>query len=984
METMKTRAIQSPNLTVILLLSLFLLIQGSVVLALTPEEIAQTALASTVFISMTNSTGQSYIGSGFVIGEGGQIATNYHVIEGIVTGTVKLVGETTAHPIDQVIAVDKARDLAIIEAAGLAAPALTLGDSDNVQIGQAVYAVGNPRGLTGTFSSGIVSAIRPEGNVLVAGTVIQITAPISPGSSGGPVLDSNAEVIGIAVGQHTGGQNLNFAIPVNYLKDLLTKPSDVPVSINDAPIQGPTVPRTPSFSDLRAAFDAFDASLTVELLLAAPELCVGLQFPRDTFAKRIFRNRAGETEDILVFAHRSDGRGVGWLILSNVIETSSSRIAGDTFSFVKRGDVWVLTQFEGLPQCAPVGKPDLVVQSPQVSQSMLEPDTDFTLSVTVKNGGARRAAATTLRYYRSNDSRISRSDTAVGTDPVGALGANRSSDERITLTAPSTPGTYYYGACVDSVSDESNTLNNCSTAVSITVERSPPEPTTLEYVSGDNQRGLTGETLIQPFVVKVHDQYDDPMEGVTVTFAVSIGGGSLSETSVDTDANGIAQSSLTLGIDAGTNTVEARVAGIGSVVMFTAVAELLEFILSMPAGISLIHVPLNVTRVDGVAKTIESIADLYDVLGGADTVNFLITYDSQAQGWRSYFGHSDTDRQLTDDMGIIVGLTAPTSVHLQGRALGTNGSSTVTLNPGLNVVGLPLNDSRINRVSDLLRLDGIWGNVPVIILTDGGEFKLVGRTGDPGDIEITGGQAFIMTASQEVAVNISGDAWTNGSGTVAAPSMALTGIKVGNATPVLGLRGSIVDEGIGLNNAGLRVTVKNLSTGRTVAAITSPDAAGYRSTVVDIETGRAATVGDVLEISARSPNPFVGVEPLWYTITTEDVKRSFIQLPELVAYEIPAETQLLANYPNPFNPETWIPYHLAQPADVTLTIYDTTGVMVRQLDLGHQPTGYYTDKTQAAYWDGRNSLGETVGSGVYFYHLSAGEYSATRKLVILK
>ena len=98
----------------------------------------------------------------------------------------------------------------------------------------------------------------------------------------------------------------------------------------------------------------------------------------------------------------------------------------------------------------------------------------------------------------------------------------------------------------------------------------------------------------------------------------------------------------------------------------------------------------------------------------------------------------------------------------------------------------------------------------------------------------------------------------------------------------------------------------------------------------------------------------------------------------------PKETTLLANYPNPFNPETWIPYHLSTTADVKLTIYNSMGVMIRQFDLGHQAAGYYTDRTKATYWDGRNEFGEPVGSGVYFYHLSAGEYSATKKMVILK
>ena len=413
-----------------------------------------------------------------------------------------------------------------------------------------------------------------------------------------------------------------------------------------------------------------------------------------------------------------------------------------------------------------------------------------------------------------------------------------------------------------------------------------------------------------------------------------------------------------------------------------------EYTLSIPAGISLIHVPLKVTAVDGVTQTIESISDFYDTLGGASTVNFLITYDASTQAWLSYSFPSDkgtpADRTLTDDTGIIVSLRTPVSVHLQGDALGTDGNSTITLKQGLNVVGLPLNDSRIIRVSDLFALEGIGGNVPVIILTDGGEFKAVGRPGDPGDIAITGGQAFIMTAQQTATVTISGDAWANGSGAAAAPPVARKGIEVGNTTPVLGLRGSIVNEGIGLNSVGFRITVKNLSTGKAVVAITAPDEADYRSTAVDIETGRAATVGDILELSAQSPNPFIGVEPLRYTVTAEDVKRSLIQLPELVAYEIPAETELLRNYPNPFNPETWIPYRLAEDAFVTLAIYDRAGQVVRTIDVGHQTAAVYENRSKAVYWDGRNRLGEQVASGVYFFHLSAGDYFATRKMVILK
>ena len=420
----------------------------------------------------------------------------------------------------------------------------------------------------------------------------------------------------------------------------------------------------------------------------------------------------------------------------------------------------------------------------------------------------------------------------------------------------------------------------------------------------------------------------------------------------------------------------------------------LEFLWSIPTGLSLIHVPLKVTTVDREAKTLTSIADLYDALGGEDTVNFLITYDSKTQGWLSYFGPPDTgtsaDKGLTDDTGIIAGMIAPVSVHLSGNPLGTNGSSTITLNQGINLVGLPLRDSKVTRVSDLFALNGIGGNVPVVILTDNGEFKIVGQAGDPGDILIVGGQSFILTAQREAMVPISGDGWYNTSAISTAPPVGnadlhspITRIKVIDTTPILALRGSIVDEGTGVNQVGIRVIVKNVSTSREVTT-TAPDGVGYRLTVVDIETGRAAQIGDIFEISAQSPDPLIGVHPLWYTITAEDVNRSRIQLPGLVAYEIPTETELLANYPNPFNPETWMPYRLAEDVFVTLTVYDLNGHVVRTLDVGHRIAAVYENRSKAIYWDGKNGLGESVASGVYFYTLTAGDYSATRKMVILK
>jgi hypothetical protein len=99
---------------------------------------------------------------------------------------------------------------------------------------------------------------------------------------------------------------------------------------------------------------------------------------------------------------------------------------------------------------------------------------------------------------------------------------------------------------------------------------------------------------------------------------------------------------------------------------------------------------------------------------------------------------------------------------------------------------------------------------------------------------------------------------------------------------------------------------------------------------------------------------------------------------------LPRENRVRQNYSNPFNPDTWIPFELAEDASVRIEIYDVTGRLVRTLDLGHRPAGYYLEKSKAAYWDGRNDVGESVSSGIYFYKFSAGDFSAIKRMVILK
>ena len=198
-------------------LTLFMFCAIATVNAQNPQQIAKKALASTMLLVMEDVNGQPLsLGSGFFI-RSGQVATNLHVVKGASRGYAKMIGQKTKYNIEGITAVDAKRDLVILKISVLGAQVIPLGDSGTVQVGAPIYAVGNPRGLEGTFSQGIISSIRKVGT----DKILQLTAPISPGSSGGPVLNDKGQVIGVSVATFRGGQNLNFAIPSNYLKKLM-------------------------------------------------------------------------------------------------------------------------------------------------------------------------------------------------------------------------------------------------------------------------------------------------------------------------------------------------------------------------------------------------------------------------------------------------------------------------------------------------------------------------------------------------------------------------------------------------------------------------------------------------------------------------------------------------------------------------------------------------------------------------------------------
>ena len=184
-------------------------------------KLAEKGLAATVYLEMRTDKNEIYGGSGFFVSPT-HIVTNYHVIAGTDKGTVNRVDNPTKYTIQNIVAVDEENDLALLYVVIPNINPLPIGDSDKVRIGEQVYVTGNPKGQQGTFSGGMISRIQNGKKKR-----FQMTAPISPGSSGGPVLNNEGKVIGVTFMSIEGGQNLNFAIPSEYVKALLKKRSPI-------------------------------------------------------------------------------------------------------------------------------------------------------------------------------------------------------------------------------------------------------------------------------------------------------------------------------------------------------------------------------------------------------------------------------------------------------------------------------------------------------------------------------------------------------------------------------------------------------------------------------------------------------------------------------------------------------------------------------------------------------------------------------------
>ena len=300
---------------------------------------------------------------------------------------------------------------------------------------------------------------------------------------------------------------------------------------------------------------------------------------------------------------------------------------------------------------------------------------------------------------------------------------------------------------------------------------------------------------------------------------------------------------------------------------------------------------------------------------------------------------------------------------------------TVSLSKGLNMLSVALAPPAPMTAKSLVAMAG----ATTVIMFDAPHQRFVAWTPDAPDdgFSIEGGQGYIVNVPESRRFAFVGAPWTD-------PTEAVAAAPTARATEMPQEAWAFVVSGhLGGKPAfdGYKVIVRNLRTNSTITAPVRGDY--FAAATADLERRSVIRVGDVVELRVIGPGGNVESQTRSFKVTPEDLANAVLSV-RFDSIGQPTQNLLLQNYPNPFNPETWIPYQLSEDSPVSVSIYDTTGKVIRRLLLGYQSAGYYNSRGHAAYWDGKNAVGEPVASGVYFYTLTADDFSATRKMLIRK
>ena len=504
-------------------------------------------------------------------------------------------------------------------------------------------------------------------------------------------------------------------------------------------------------------------------------------------------------------------------------------------------------------------------------------------------------------------------------------------------------------------------------------------PKTLEIVSGDDQEGLPGAALGKAFVVEARNQSNKPLPEVQVTYSVTGGGGTLSVTNATTDKNGRAESTLTLGPNPGTNTITVSVTGIQAEQTFTAegvrIPKTLEIVSGKDqkglSGTALDN-PFVVEVRDQTDKPLPDAQVTFSVTGGGGTLS--VTSATTESGGRAESTLTLGPAPGTNTITVsVIGIQAEQTFTAEGIRI----PKTLEIISGKDQEGLSgtaLDNPFVVEVRDQTDKPLPDAQVTFSVTGGGGTLSVTSAT-----TESSGRAESILTlgpnpGTNTVEVGVTGIQEKQSVSAMAELPAIPQDVNRDDVVNILDL--VLVASDFGDEGADLMADVNGDGVVNILDLVLVAGAFGdVAAPASDAQALAMLTAADVGQWLAQAQ-----------TLDLMDAasREGVLVLEQLLAVVAPKETILLPNYPNPFNPETWIPYQLAENASVTLTIYDTTGAVVRRLNLGHRFAGYYTDRGKAAHWDGRNEVGEQVASGVYFYNLSTGNYSATRPMVILK
>ena len=647
---------------------------------------------------------------------------------------------------------------------------------------------------------------------------------------------------------------------------------------------------------------------------------------------KYFRDPDGNN---LTYTARSDN--------TNVVRTSMSK-ADLTLTPVRAGSATVtVTASDGsltatqsisvtVASVLPVADPtafDLAIQSVTVSKDILVPGESFTLSITIHNNGPGTSGVASLSYYysfiqgRTPEDQIHRE----GTVKVASLASGANTTKSFRLNAPSTPKTYYYGAWLSGITDDTNLYNDVATEVGVNVQ-SPKQ--------GQNQNPVVDSAIPDLVIesIRVSDDTLTPNESFKFYATVrNQGAGEASRTTLRYYRSS----------DATISTSDTRV-DTDSVISLDPNESDEEWDnLRAPRDPGTYYYGVCVDSVRGESNTTNNCSRGIRIRVEASSPDLV------------------TESVRVSDATVEVGerFTLYATVRNQGNGEARRTTLRYYRSSDSNISARDTEEDT-DSVSSLDADETSEERVTITAPNRSGTYYYGVCVDDVRDESNT-----TNNCSRGIRVTVADAIIVRPRGLSRGDSIVVQNSKGG------GLNGLIVRSGAG---TGFKHII-SVFDGATGTITDGPESAnGY--TWWKVRWDRSDQVFcDV--------NPCVGWAIEFFRGTRVIAEDDALAAPALHVV-IPTETILLSNYPNPFNPETWIPYQLSASADVSVSIYSVNGHLVRRLDLGHQSAGVYQSRSRAAYWDGRNAFGEHVASGLYFYTLTAGEFTATRKMLIRK